>query len=465
MAIAAGSLRVTADRATTPRTLAARWADVVNVLDFGAAGDGATDDLAAFRAAEAAIPPHARGTIFVPGRHIYYLGGFLAETGGRTIEVKADIGAAFTGPGGIYVTRFDRATSDIGPWATDIQSAAGGQIGPQLDVVNNGRIAGIGRRFNYLALGASTGGGGDIADYNINQWDGLNGAQAFGRWDVAISPVATMAGTAAWGLVNSEMNPVNRGPDRGWTPTRGQNQTWTGALQIVPDIGAAAGSRGTNVLFGVFFGNGVSPNVAGVVPKLHNAILVEPDTVTADGYFAYVAGASTAGDAAVSPLTFPGHWQRGVRCDLATITSAACLDLAPGQVARWSNGAGAATIGGTGAGADLSVVVTPSGAGVISLAGPTILGGHVIGGGAAPAVSVGTLDPASSDTRGAVTLPGGVTSVGLTFAAPYAAAPFCMLTGSSTTDEKAVTAISATAMTIGLSANAAGETVYWHCMQ
>ena len=56
---------VTATGSTTARTLAAHFADVVNVKDFGAVGDGTTNDTAAFNAAiSASITPGS--SLFIP---------------------------------------------------------------------------------------------------------------------------------------------------------------------------------------------------------------------------------------------------------------------------------------------------------------------------------------------------------------------------------------------------------------
>lgn len=63
------ALAVTATGSTTPRTLATRFAHVINVLDYGATGNGSTDDTAAILAATAAalnIETYGGGEIYFP---------------------------------------------------------------------------------------------------------------------------------------------------------------------------------------------------------------------------------------------------------------------------------------------------------------------------------------------------------------------------------------------------------------
>lgn len=68
--------KVLASGSNTPRTLADRFADVVNVKDFGAKGDGVTDDYNAFYNAYAYLGQHGGGAIYAP-RGQYVLGQAL----------------------------------------------------------------------------------------------------------------------------------------------------------------------------------------------------------------------------------------------------------------------------------------------------------------------------------------------------------------------------------------------------
>jgi hypothetical protein len=96
---------VTATGSTTARTLANRFADVVNVKDFGAVGNGVADDTAAFSAACAAAPTTdcisnnfniqfpQRANIYVPAGS--YLLNSLINTSGKEVVWHCSHGAEF----------------------------------------------------------------------------------------------------------------------------------------------------------------------------------------------------------------------------------------------------------------------------------------------------------------------------------------------------------------------------------
>jgi hypothetical protein len=326
---------VVATGSSARRLLADRFADTMNLRDFGAVGDGATDAKPAFDAAIASRSQGSRVRLIVPAG-VYYLSGVVLDNG-RRVNVVFDDGASITGPGSIYVSRWERGQPDIGPFAVDIRSATGGLIGPYLNVENSGQNSAVGRRYNYVSYSPGDGSGGDVADEIVAQWNTLDGQAGFPSWNIGVSPQQDLSSAKTWAIAN-EINVVNRGPDRGWSPVRSTQQTWTGLLQLIPDIGGFAGGMGTHNLFGLVFCQSDQPNASGQHAKLHNGILIEPDAITPVGYGLYLSGGSTAGLAPQAALALAGSWQSGLRLDQASFTNNAIMLEAGQSIAFASDG-------------------------------------------------------------------------------------------------------------------------------
>jgi hypothetical protein len=92
--------------------------------------------------------------------------------------------------------------------------------------------------------------------------------------------------------------------------------------------------------------------------------------------------------------------------------------------------------------------------------------GHLITGGPVPSVSGGTSTVSGNDRNGTITVTGTLlTSVTLTFAQAYAAAPDCTMADSSTGVTGAISSISTTQLVIGFSAGINSGTVWYICQQ
>jgi hypothetical protein len=108
------SATVTALGSTAPRSLAARFADTINVLDFGAKCDGSTDDTAAFRAALALTSPTTiripTGTCRISGAALTAASAVSLVGDGRGVSIiqlapgAATSGAVFSWSGYSNVT-------------------------------------------------------------------------------------------------------------------------------------------------------------------------------------------------------------------------------------------------------------------------------------------------------------------------------------------------------------------------
>jgi hypothetical protein len=95
------SSSVTATGSTTARTLANRFADVVNVKDFGAVGDGVANDTAAFQAAINSFPINAKGTIIIPSG-TYNISGTINYNSINILFLKYNNATIIGNPNQIY---------------------------------------------------------------------------------------------------------------------------------------------------------------------------------------------------------------------------------------------------------------------------------------------------------------------------------------------------------------------------
>jgi hypothetical protein len=131
------SIEVTATGSSTARTLADRFADVVNVKDFGATGDGATDDAAAIQAAIDAAETNGGGDVyFHPGTYVV----------GSALTIDQD-GVILVG-GGIEVSVIKASHSD-GP-ALTINADSSGLIGISIDATTARNEGAAGTNYGVL---------------------------------------------------------------------------------------------------------------------------------------------------------------------------------------------------------------------------------------------------------------------------------------------------------------------------
>jgi len=304
------------------RTLANRAADEINILDFGASADGVGDDFPAFCAARDSRPVDNVVRIRMPART--YRLSRTPDENGRRVVVLVDEGATFEGKfrpfGSRVVIGGASQRNEYLAGRTDENQL----VGDSISVHNYGPGSGYGFRFEYISQAVS-GGGGDVAQASICQWNNLDhGSAGFGVWNIYATPEESP--DARWMVVAAEFNVVNRGADHGWAPRRGVQPTMAGIHSYGPMQESWAGPIGRNILFAqCYFG---MPRA-----RTYNIQLVEPDAIAPAGYYAYVQGSSEA-DHAMWPaaaMAFADSWRDGIRTDQAHIESGAAYSLGPGQ--------------------------------------------------------------------------------------------------------------------------------------
>jgi hypothetical protein len=120
-----GAATVTSTSSSTGRTLKDRFADVVNVKDFGAVGDGVADDTAALQAAINYATPLSKQLVFPKGTYLF---NTLSYVGTGTANWKA-VGRA--------VLRSTKASPDTSSFDADFAIRLGGEFVAGLNTVGD----------------------------------------------------------------------------------------------------------------------------------------------------------------------------------------------------------------------------------------------------------------------------------------------------------------------------------------
>ncbi len=269
---------VTASGGSAARTLAARAADRINVLDYGADPSGVADSAPAFAAAMAQVVSGGWGQVRVP-RGSYHLASAVNQPSGKSVAVIFDDGADLTGPGYLGVDRVEATQGPFSQWQNSggwfgFAPVPGDAANPgfRTEFVfntpqnSNSMRVGWDRRYTNTNIYGKVHSGIDIAEQRIHSWPNLyDNSSGWGLWEVINGTTLDEDSIARAGLSSSceisETDVVNNGPEAGWTWRSGLGNTVQG-MSIDP--WGQNGSYGGHLLFNYGSVGGYDGNVAGI---------------------------------------------------------------------------------------------------------------------------------------------------------------------------------------------------------
>lgn len=252
------------------RTAQAKLRESVSVADFGAVGDGVTNDGTAFSLADAT-------------------------------------GLAYAAPNGTYKRGSDvQRMADAMFKTVTASESVDGKFLEWREVTNPTGITGYAVRFAVnLHTGNINSGRNSISDTLITRYTSIQSGFAWGRWDVVSSPLPVGSGllnaptvAQSFFCVTSEVNPQNRNnAPAGWQPENRLYSNPTGGEQMVAETQDFTGTLGnTRVGYDVAFGYAIakSPYTANFGTTEHakfiNGTLINPNALSAGGYGLFATG-------------------------------------------------------------------------------------------------------------------------------------------------------------------------------
>lgn len=246
---------VLATGSTTRRYMADRLSEVRNVLDFGAAGDGSTDDTAAIQAAATAIPTQG-GILLFPGGLVYKR---TAEVVLKARTAVRGYGAKIKGPGGLIP----------GDWVFfNPNSVTYADIDEQTtDAI---------RSDDWISIEGLTVSEVALAHFLLGRH--IRVAECFGDYSNAVpNSFVHIRGCDSWIVENNVVNLGSAGVDTWQGNTRGIIRN--NVIRIFVNSSGLGNKYGIGI-------NGLGSNEAGNlrnVPQLTDDILVEGNTIEVNG--------------------------------------------------------------------------------------------------------------------------------------------------------------------------------------
>lgn len=265
--------------------------------------------------------------------------------------VPTDLGQLTNSPG--FTTAASVRATVAGTISVNAQpNPLSGTIGPFFDVTNPGTTVPAAVTYGTRTTYTNTQRGQTNFDFAHavqavwQQAPGPAGGQVYGLWTVAEGP---MDNTSTYGVVGSQINPVNRGDDTGWTATRGSLPRSTVALELAPEANVFThGGNAQNITAALVIGQSPDVNNQGTPVRSHNGVLIEPNAITGViGRAMTMTGDITSGGASAAtpygPWTLLGNWLHGVDFTGATLFDGVGVRFAPGQGVGWTSADGTKT--------------------------------------------------------------------------------------------------------------------------
>jgi hypothetical protein len=320
---------VTATGSTTPRELGDRFADIVNLEDFGvdALHDSTPEAQAAFdyasinsKTVRCSSPILINGNVVADGTQRFEQRSAYAFIGtGGILNVQLDVDL-YTGTTEATWSRYDRGEYDT--------------VG-HVDRIDNFSDGGYGRRLNYIQKVDVA--GFSIANGIISRSDGAGSSLA--QWLVQSTPTDN---SKSFGVFCEEMNPINVAADQGYSIRRGVNARWMGGLQVVPeakDLSRFGSTDCYNVLFSMVIAPSGDTNTLGKKVKAYNGIMIEESAIAAGGVGVSADGTPTTTDRPDAAFRATGHWRHGLDTRGGTFDNNRAIRIGNNQFIAFDNNA------------------------------------------------------------------------------------------------------------------------------